>query len=225
MPRPARNPDRPKLKPRGIGAPKVRTPERERVVIAMVKANATHALIAEAVGIDRSTLYKHYRDLIPAEGPGRPEHAPTDTMRALVKQYRSAGLTHDEIAASINLERSALEKHYPVELLHGKAAIVAAIGNKMVVKALSNGPDAQRAGEFFLASQGAEFGWGRKTEVDLKNTGRASSAEPEDPLVSGPPRLTRDTARRVAFLLTKAANEQPRQAVVVEEEAPPASSR
>lgn len=177
-----------------------RTAERERVVVAMSKApGVTHGMIAEALGIAPKTLYAHYSDLINHPGPGGPAHLPTDVTRVLVANYKATGLTNDEIAALMKLSRDTLEKHYPEELARGVAIVTGKIGNRVIVRALGNGPEAQRASEFYLN------GWKNRVQLD---TARQEAQEAEaGPTLVGP-QLTRDHARRVAFMLQKAAQQK-----------------
>lgn len=112
-------------KPRQPRAHK-RTPANERVLGLMLRANAscTHALLAEAIGVSVSTLQRHYGDLIPHEGPGRPEHVPTDASRLLVEQHKALGLKHTEIAELVGIEKGTLELHYKHELTTDRKSVV-----------------------------------------------------------------------------------------------------
>lgn len=182
-----------------------RTADTERVVRALVKANAevTHTIIAEALGIGVTTLVKHYADLIPHVGAGRPEHVPTKASRELVEQHKALGLKHVEIATLLDVSRDTLEKHYGRELSTGLIRTKGLVGSMIVARALSKSDkDAQRAGEFFMERMG---GWVSKSKVGV---GIDPGGDDDQPLVGGQRAIGRPDARKVALLLYSAARTQ-----------------
>ena len=194
-------------KPKGE-SPHKRTALNVRILQAMVKANpaVAHQLLWEAIGVSSATLYRHYADVIPHPGAGRPEHVPTQASRVMVEQHRGLGLKHEEIAHLMGIDRTTLEKHYAVELGAAKARIVGKVGSIMITRALSkNDKDSQRAGEFLLERVGGLVS-------------RKATDEPpgdEGPALVGPSRVD---ARKVALLLFHAQ----RTTVVSSKPAPPA---
>lgn len=194
-----------------------RTGETEAIVRALsATAGVTHGSIARALGIAPKTLYAHYSDLLNHPGPGRPAHVPTPALRQLVANYKAVGLTDDEIAAVMEIDADTLRKHYRLELDKGAAIVTAKVGNRVIVRALGNGPEAQRASEFYLN------GW--KTRVALEASRTSEAAEQARTLVDGAPGVTRADARRVAFMLKRAALTQAQPASVVGDEPAPAES-
>lgn len=202
-------------KPKKPSTAHKRTEANVRVLRAMLKANpvCTHALLAEALAIGVSTLDKHYGDIIPHNGPGRPEHVPTPASRTMVEQHKALGLKHAEIAMLLDIEKSTLEKHYAPELAVAKARTVGLVGSQIVARALSKDhKDAQRAAEFFMERMGGAS-WRPASRL-----GVGLDPNPEDladPLV-GPAALGRPDARKVALLLYMAQRTE----VVGDEPAP-----
>lgn len=205
-------------KKRAKAAPKPPVHKRSaanvRVLRVMLKANpdCTHALLAEAIDVSVSTLEKHYGDVIPHNGPGRPEHVPTPASRLMVEQHKALGLKHVEIAGLLAISKDTLEKHYPVELATAKARTIGLVGSMIVQRAISaTHKDAQRAGEFFMDRMGGPA-WRSHAKLGV---GVDPSIGEDDPLV-GPRTPTRVDARKVALLLAQAVP-----ATVVANEAAP----
>lgn len=185
-----------------------RTPETERIVRALVQANPSvrHQIIADALGLERTRVLEHYGDLIPHPGPGRPEHEPTTESRQLVEQHVGLGLNQEDIAFLLGMEVDCLRKHYRQELDAGAARMIYKIGSKIVMRALSpTDPQAQRAAEFLLDRRGGEA-WIPRSRLGLD---RDTLPPAQEPLVNGRQAVTRQDARRVAFLLAKEAAQQP----------------
>lgn len=195
-----------------------RTPERERVVVAMSKVpNVTHLAIAEALGIAPKTLYAHYSDLIDHPGRRTNEHVPTPALRQLVANYKAVGLTNEDIAEMVELDRGTLEKHYARELSRGSAIVTGKVGNRVILRALGNGMEAQRASEFYLN------GWKNRVTLEAEQRGRQEEeARDAATLVDGR-KVTMDDARRVAFMLQKAALKKAQEVQVVSDEPAPES--
>lgn len=199
---------KPRKKPKKPNPHHKRTPATERVVRALVQANPNvrHDLIAEALGVERLVVLRRYGDLIPHPGPGRPEHEPTELSRQAVSQHVALGLNHDEIAGLIGISVSCLQNRYEHELATGRARTVAQVGSRVVARALSpTDPHAQRAAEFYLDRLGGDA-WTPRSRLGLDPP--APSAQDPQPLVNGTA-LTRQDARRVAFLLAKEAAQAP----------------
>lgn len=86
---------------------------------------------------------------------GRPAHVPTARTRTTVAIAAGAGMRHADIAAAVGLGRSALERHYAVELRNGAAAkrleVIVALyqaarrGRTTAVKAYLRRGDVQRS--------------------------------------------------------------------------------
>lgn len=183
-----------------------RTEANERVVRAMAQVpGVSQSAIAEALGVSLTTLKTHYADLIPHPGPGAIGHVPTAALRQLVANYKAVGLTNEEIATVMDLDRGTLERNYGTELRMGAAIVTAKVGNRVLVRALGNGPEAQRASEFFLN------GWKNRVALDLEREGQKREEEAAA-LVDGRPagarEPTRHDARKVAFWLSRQAQAQ-----------------
>lgn len=190
-----------------------RTPERERIVRALIATEGvTHIAIAAAIGIAPKTLYARYGDLLDNRGPGRPAHVPSEAMRQLVANYKAVGLTDDEIASVMRLDDETLRKHYAHELRGGASIVTAKVGNQVILRALGKGPEAQRASEFYLN------GWKNRLQLDaIRSAEQEREAEAARTLVDGR-EVSRPNARRVAFMLRRAALEKQHQAHVVPDE-------
>lgn len=176
-----------------------RTDANVRILRALLKANpeVTQAIMAEALDISVSTLKAHYDDVIPHNGPGRPEHVPTMASRTMVEQHKALGLKHSEIAGLLKISPDCLEKHYRDELTTAKARTVGLVGSMIVSRALSKtDKDAQRAAEFFMERMGGAA-WRPSSRLGV---GLEPSSDEPDALV-GPKAPTRGDARKVALLL------------------------
>lgn len=210
-----------------------RTTETERVVRAVLKANpdVAHNVIWGAIGIGPDAFYKHYGDIVPRPGPGAKPHIPTKTDRVNVARWRAFGLSEQEIADLAGWDLGVLKANYAHELATGHNMTLSEIGNRVVHRAMNDKhPHAQRAAEFLLDRRGGA-NWLSKTAIGVGNIpnggANGQGALPAPPLVNGSKEsMTRDDARRVAFLLAAGVIEPPAgmvldgEAEVVEERAP-----
>lgn len=200
---------RPAHRPRK-GEEHKRTAETARIVQVMCELpSVTRAQIARALGIGLNLLDAKYGDLPLPSQPGRKAHVVTDLSRQMVQQHVGLGLTHDEIAGLLGIDASTLEEYYADELKFGRARTIAAVGSKILVKALGNGPDSFNAAKFYLAARAK---WGENLNLGLNQPAPAPAGPP---LVDGEPReITRADARRVAFMLARAEQQRESTALV-----------
>jgi inorganic triphosphatase YgiF len=66
---------------------------------------------------------------------GAPAHVPTEKTRASVSALKSFGVTHDQIAAYINISHDTLEVHYRQELDTAQTKANAMVAGKLFKKA------------------------------------------------------------------------------------------
>lgn len=71
------------------------------------------------------------------KGRGRPAFKPTDEMRCAVAVLAAAGTRHDLIGRAFNTTVKTLKKHFPKELREGLQIIGAAVGKRLIEKALA----------------------------------------------------------------------------------------
>lgn len=144
----------------------VRTPERERLVRVLVDGKCIRPIIEKALGVSNTTLTKYYGDLLPESMGGEIPYVATDELRRIVRARRAAGLTDAEIALLMGISEKTVQRHYRAELDTGQLEVVAAVGNRLIKKALSDEPDALGAAKFYLS---ARAGWSEKRDVTLYN--------------------------------------------------------
>lgn len=71
----------------------------------------------------------------------------------MVTVFRATGLSPDDIAQQIGIDKRTLYKHFRAELDHGKATIVSRVGAQVVKKALA-GDNAMMV--FYLRNHGGD---------------------------------------------------------------------
>jgi len=104
----------------------------------------------------RSGMFTDADDMRPRIG--RPRFAPTEKDRAYVRKMASVGLTHEEIAGTIGVERTTLVKYFRQEIDDGRieanALVAAALFKKATDRAVTGA--SVRAAEIWLR---ARAGW------------------------------------------------------------------
>jgi AraC-like DNA-binding protein len=131
----------------------VPTPALQDRVRAMRADGLSIDAIAKAVGLGRSTLFRHYAPelgsasmsclrLVDADAdvaagfkrlaPGRPRHVPTAALRCLVVNLASQGRSLAAIGAATGLAPQTVKRHYSAELESaaggGGGSIAGAVG-------------------------------------------------------------------------------------------------
>ena len=98
---------------------------------------------------------------------GRPQHVPSEGNRAMVRILVAAGLTHEEIATHLRINRKTLVKHYPEDLqtgwigkMHDAAKTVF---DEMTSKTSEKRLDAAK---FFLSRRGRGL-WSESKNVEI----------------------------------------------------------
>jgi len=98
---------------------------------------------------------------------GRPQHVPSEGNRAMVRILVAAGLTHEEIATHLRINRKTLTKHYPEDLetgwigkMHDAAQTVF---DEMTSKTSEKRLDAAK---FFLSRRGRGL-WSEQKNVEI----------------------------------------------------------
>jgi DNA-binding XRE family transcriptional regulator len=95
-------------------------------------------------------MFAHVDEMRPRIG--RPSFKPRDEDRRFVKQMSALGLTHEEIATVIGINRDTLAKHFREEIDNGRLesnAVVAAAMFRHATSRVTTGA-AVRAGEIWL---------------------------------------------------------------------------
>jgi len=86
---------------------------------------------------------------------GRPEHEATDANRALVKVFTAAGLTQEEIAKHLKINRKTLAKHYEHELETGWIEAIGEAATAIITEMRSTTSEKRlEAAKFFLSRRG-----------------------------------------------------------------------
>ena len=86
---------------------------------------------------------------------GRPEHDASDANRALVKVFTAAGLTQEEIAKHLKINRKTLAKHYAHELETGWIEAIGEAATAIITEMRSTTSDKRLdAAKFFLSRRG-----------------------------------------------------------------------
>lgn len=86
---------------------------------------------------------------------GRPEHDASDANRALVKVLTAAGLTQEEIAKHLKINRKTLAKHYANELESGWIEAIGEATTTIIEEMRSKTSDKRLdAAKFFLSRRG-----------------------------------------------------------------------
>lgn len=95
-------------------------------------------------------------------GRGRPAHKPTAKTRQTVEQLKMCGMTHKQIALTIEISEETLTKHYADELENGITRQLAALYQQYYADAKKGSVVARRRlielGTAALAQQGFEAG-------------------------------------------------------------------
>lgn len=138
------------------------TEKKRALVLEMIKANATVAQIAAAVGMSAPTLRKHFRDELRGE-VRRPSYDPrtwTDQERAAVLSMASYGIPIDEIARCFATTGRTLATIFGDDLKNARTRLNASIARSLVRSALVGN---NVAAQIFLAK--TRLKWSERIEV------------------------------------------------------------
>lgn len=102
---------------------------------------------------------------------GRPEHEATDANRALVKVFTAAGLTQEEIAKHLKINRKTLAKHYAHELETGWIEAIGEATTTIIEEMRSKTSDKRLdAAKFFLSRRGRGL-WSETKQHEISGPG------------------------------------------------------
>lgn len=93
---------------------------------------------------------------------GRPAFQPSKENRNLVTVLRGAGTAPEVIARLLKISERTLYAHFPDELAHGKAEVVARIGSSLVQKALKGD---NSSAQYYLSRNGGAA-WADKQKIE-----------------------------------------------------------
>jgi DNA-binding XRE family transcriptional regulator len=91
---------------------------------------------------------------------GRPAHKPTEQNIKTVRAMVAYGITHNEIAAVLGIDKKTLYKYYREEIDKSKPLAVAKIAEKLYAEALAGNMTAMI---FYLKTQA---GWRERQEIE-----------------------------------------------------------
>lgn len=102
---------------------------------------------------------------------GRPEHDASDANRALVKVFTAAGLTQEEIAKHLKINRKTLAKHYAHELETGWIEAIGEATTTIIEEMRSKTSDKRLdAAKFFLSRRGRGL-WSETKQHEISGPG------------------------------------------------------
>jgi len=102
---------------------------------------------------------------------GRPEHEATDANRALVKVFTAAGLTQEEIAKHLKINRKTLAKHYEHELETGWIEAIGEAATAIITEMRSTTSEKRlEAAKFFLSRRGRGL-WSETKQHEISGPG------------------------------------------------------
>lgn len=102
---------------------------------------------------------------------GRPEHDASDANRALVKVLTAAGLTQEEIAKHLKINRKTLAKHYAHELETGWIEAIGEATTTIIEEMRSKTSDKRLdAAKFFLSRRGRGL-WSETKQHEISGPG------------------------------------------------------
>jgi hypothetical protein len=96
---------------------------------------------------------------------GNPEHVPSDEIRAYVRN-RAKVMEQESIATALGICTRTFRKYYSAEYRDGKRDAIAAVGAKLLSKALAGDNTCMI---YYLKTQGREEGWSQRVEVTGKD--------------------------------------------------------
>ena len=98
---------------------------------------------------------------------GRPLHEATDGNKAIVKMFTAAGLSQNEIAKHLKIDRKTLAKHYEHELEVGWIEAIGDAATAIITEMKSTTSDKRLdAAKFFLSRRGRGL-WSETKNVEL----------------------------------------------------------
>lgn len=102
---------------------------------------------------------------------GRPEHDASDANRALVKVFTAAGLTQEEIAKHLKINRKTLAKHYAHELETGWIEAIGEAATAIITEMRSTTSEKRLdAAKFFLSRRGRGL-WSETKQHEISGPG------------------------------------------------------
>ncbi len=122
-----------------------------------------------------------------------PAFEPTETDRRRVMMLVVCGIARDKIAEHLGISKSTLYRHFPDELNNGSDIATAAVAGSLY----QNAVDGTVSAQIFWMKTIAR--WGEK------DTGDVEVATPADAGANDTAVSDREVARRIAFLLDRAA--------------------
>lgn len=110
----------------------------------------------------------------------RPEHQPTEALRATVKDLASFKVSHSQMSNYLGITEKTLRKHYRVEIDAGVVDLVTTAGN--TIRSAAKRGDIDSA-KFILSRVG---NWGPTSTVSVSSEGVAMSIqETYDKVITG----------------------------------------
>lgn len=132
--------------------PKARKPAPKRKAKAKGKAGASSAKArgGKAPTAPRGAFFQPADDMLPRIG--RPSFKPTETDRRYIRTVAGLGMTHDEMASILRIDRNTLAKHFRTDIDEGRIEAMTQVAGSLFKKATDSKVTGAsvRAAEIFL---------------------------------------------------------------------------